>query len=89
MKYSVRGVVSGHVQGVGFRNHVKRAVASTSIVGHALNLPDGRVEVVLIGDRDEVLEVQKQVAQGPLYSRVDNLSWEVLETAAATGFRVG
>ncbi len=89
MKYAVRGVVSGHVQGVGFRHHVKMAVAPTSIEGHALNLPDGRVEVVLIGEREEVVEVQKAVAQGPRYSRVDNVAWEILETTSATGFRIG
>jgi|SaaInlV_100m_DNA_5_1039725.scaffolds.fasta_scaffold06141_4 acylphosphatase len=89
MEYAVRGIVSGRVQGVGFRNHVKKAVATTQVRGHALNLSDHSVEIVLIGDREEVLEVQKAVAEGPRYSRVENLAWEALEDIDLEGFRIG
>lgn len=94
MKYAVRGVVSGHVQGVGFRNHVSKAVQPTSISGHALNLPDRTVEVMLVGDQQEVLQVQKSVAKGPRYAQVEAVLWkeiprEELETKEPEGFRIG
>lgn len=94
MSYAVKGIVSGHVQGVGFRYHVKQAVESTLIVGHALNLPDRTVEVLLIGTPEEVALVQSAALEGPRYSRVDNIDWQeleihVIEGLDAEGFRIG
>jgi acylphosphatase len=42
-------VVSGHVQGVGYRYFVRSLALSAGLAGSAQNLPDGRVEVVLEG----------------------------------------
>ena len=91
MSYAVRGIIHGQVQGVGFRNHVKKAVEVMQIVGHAMNLPDRTVEVLFIGDRAEVEEAQKAALEGPRYARVDSIDWEVVEgeNVTAEGFRVG
>ena len=89
MNHAVRGLVSGHVQGVGFRNYVKQQAVTFGLNGHAMNLPDGRVDVLLIGPRDQVVEAQKAVAEGPRYSRVDNISWQTAEEPVAGSFRVG
>jgi acylphosphatase len=42
-------VVSGHVQGVGYRYFVRGLAEAAGVTGSARNLPDGRVEVVLEG----------------------------------------
>ena len=42
--------VRGDVQGVGFRFWTRAQARSLGLVGHAKNLPDGRVEVVVQGD---------------------------------------
>lgn len=42
--------VRGDVQGVGFRFWARRQARGLGLVGHARNLPDGRVEVVAQGD---------------------------------------
>jgi acylphosphatase len=47
-------VVSGHVQGVGYRYFVRGLATARSLAGSARNLPDGRVEVVLEGTEDDV-----------------------------------
>ena len=47
-------VVSGHVQGVGYRWFVRGMAAKAGLAGSARNLPDGRVEVVVEGDDDAV-----------------------------------
>jgi acylphosphatase len=47
-------VVSGHVQGVGYRYFVRRLATERGLAGSARNLPDGRVEVVLEGPEDAV-----------------------------------
>lgn len=45
-------MVSGQVQGVGFRDWVRRRAQSVGLVGSATNLADGRVEVVAEGPRE-------------------------------------
>jgi len=47
-------VVSGHVQGVGFRYFVRELALRAGLTGSARNLPDGRVEVALEGADDDV-----------------------------------
>jgi acylphosphatase len=47
-------LVSGHVQGVGYRYFVRGLALSAGLAGSARNLPDGRVEVVLEGPADAV-----------------------------------
>jgi acylphosphatase len=47
-------VISGHVQGVGYRYFVRGLAQSAGLTGSATNLPDGRVEVVVEGDEAAV-----------------------------------
>ena len=54
MSTRVVAVVSGHVQGVGFRYFVRELALGAGLAGSARNLPDGRVEVVLEGSEDDV-----------------------------------
>ena len=54
MSTRVVAVVSGHVQGVGFRYFVRQLAVGAGLAGSARNLPDGRVEVVLEGDDGDV-----------------------------------
>ena len=54
MSTRVVAVVSGHVQGVGFRYFVREHALRAGLTGSARNLPDGRVEVVLEGADDDV-----------------------------------
>ena len=44
-----RFVVSGRVRGVWYRASTRRFAESLGLSGHALNLPDGRVEVLALG----------------------------------------
>ena len=54
MSVRVVAVVSGHVQGVGFRYFVRELALGAGLAGSARNLPNGRVEVVLEGADDDV-----------------------------------
>ena len=53
----VEVLVSGRVQGVGFRYWVCRQAEPLGLAGSATNLADGRVEVVAEGPRDRVAEL--------------------------------
>jgi acylphosphatase len=50
-------LVSGDVQGVGYRWFVRGLAQAAGLTGRASNLPDGRVEVVLEGADDAVARV--------------------------------
>lgn len=50
----MRIIYSGHVQGVGFRYTVKSIAPGYEITGVIRNLPDGRVELLAEGARDEL-----------------------------------
>ena len=66
-------VITGKVQGVGFRYWLYQAAKQRNIDGWVKNKISGEVEAVLIGDcknADEILELCKQ---GPLSSKVTNI----------------
>jgi acylphosphatase len=73
----VVAVVSGHVQGVGYRWFVREQASAAGLAGSARNLPDGRVEVVLEGP-DEAVSSVVAALDGPRapgsVSRVDQQS---------------
>jgi acylphosphatase len=68
-----RWLISGMVQGVGFRYFVLNRARVLGVVGWVRNLPDGRVEVVGKGAR-EVLEVlQSALRDGPPHASVSDV----------------
>ena len=71
----VVAVVSGHVQGVGYRWFVRMLAGAAGLSGSAANLPDGRVELVLEGP-DEAVAALVAALDGPrapgTVSRVDS-----------------
>ncbi len=54
MKKSIRLTISGSVQGVFFRQFIKQNADKKSVKGYVRNLEDGRVEVFLEGDSEDV-----------------------------------
>jgi acylphosphatase len=69
----VRVLVSGRVQGVWFRGSTERVASRLGLHGHARNLADGRVEVVLEGEDARVDEALAFVRRGPPHARVDRV----------------
>jgi acylphosphatase len=89
MRLARRYVISGRVQGVGFRFFVENAAAVEGIAGWARNLTDGGVEVVAEGERDSLLRFEAKLRLGPPRARVDHV--DVEERAAAgrhSGFSI-
>lgn len=82
-------IVSGRVQGVGFRYWVRQEAASLGLTGSATNLPDGRVEVIAEGPREacEALLADLRSAGTPGHVEDVTASWS---TAAepSSAFRV-
>ena len=70
--------VKGHVQGVGFRWWTRRRATELELVGHARNLPDGRVEVVAEGGRAACERLLALLRSGSTPGTVDRVAprWE-------------
>lgn len=68
-----RYLVSGRVQGVGFRWFVEREAATLGIAGWVRNREDGRVEVMATGTRDQLAALHGKLRQGPRAARVDDV----------------
>ena len=76
MKKGVHLVVSGMVQGVGFRYHVHHSARRHYLKGWVKNLPDGKVETLAEGEDEELREFVKEVKKGARFSRVDEVQVE-------------
>lgn len=68
-----RWLISGEVQGVGFRWFAARHAEALGLRGWVRNLPDGRVEVVAAGLETQLTELGRQIQDGPRLSRVDGV----------------
>jgi acylphosphatase len=68
-----RFVVSGRVQGVGYRFFADEAARVEGLAGWIWNLPDGRVEALVEGDLEAVERFGRRLARGPGGARVDRI----------------
>jgi acylphosphatase len=70
MRVARRYLISGLVQGVGFRYFTKDVADREGVTGWVRNLPDGRVEAVVEGEDEAVTRVERRLWQGPGGARV-------------------
>lgn len=71
---TVRVLVSGRVQGVGYRYACVEQAHARTLAGWVRNLPDGRVEALLQGAEEDVRALLGWMKDGPELARVDDLS---------------
>lgn len=69
----IRAIVSGVVQGVGYRAWAQRTAASLGLTGWVRNLPDGSVETVAEGDVETVERFVSLLRQGPKFAEVERI----------------
>lgn len=75
-----KALVEGEVQGVGFRPAARAKARALGLTGYAANLPDGRVEVVVEGDRDRIEKFLQELC-ARFSCKVAELTWEAAEGA--------
>lgn len=70
--------VSGLVQGVFFRSYTRQEANRRNVKGWVRNLTDGRVEVLIEGEEDDVKKMIESCRKGSSHARVKNLTitWE-------------
>ncbi len=89
MRVARRYLISGRVQGVGFRFFAEAAGRREGLQGWVRNLPDGRVEIAAEGDAEAVARFESAVRQGPRGARVDGVEVDsTYHMAGATGFNI-
>jgi acylphosphatase len=68
-----RALVTGRVQGVGYRFFAARAARELGLSGWVRNLPDGSVEALAEGGEEPLARFLERLRRGPLSSRVDSV----------------
>jgi acylphosphatase len=85
---SYRFVVTGRVQGVGFRYSARRKAQQLGLHGWVGNRTDGAVEGVVSGDDSGLGRFQTWLSDGPPGAQVFTLDWQPSEESFADGFHI-
>lgn len=90
MSRSARFVVTGRVQGVGFRAFALRTASRLGLSGYARNRADGSVESVVRGPAAAIEAYREALERGPVLSRVDSVDQTEIsgELSEAKGFEI-
>jgi acylphosphatase len=75
-KQAKRFLVSGFVQGVGFRYFAQRVADKLQLHGYVRNLRDGRVEAYAIGTPGQLADFRDKLQRGPMAASVANVTEE-------------
>jgi acylphosphatase len=81
-------VVHGRVQGVFYRDTVRRAATQRGVAGWATNRDDGTVEVWLEGEPDAVESMLRVLHEGPRQAAVERVDVSEVEPEGLEGFAV-
>lgn len=68
-----RFLITGRVQGVGYRFFAKQLAEELGVTGWVRNLTDGRVEAQASGAPEALDKLQQGLEQGPVGARVDDI----------------
>lgn len=82
-----RLVISGRVQGVGYRAWAREKAAELGIEGWVRNLADGSVEALISGTADAVEEMARACRRGPRFAQVTKIEEEIADPPDEPGFR--
>ncbi len=89
MKVRAHVIISGRVQGVYYRSSMKDEALALGVCGWVKNRPDGSVEGVLEGGREQVEKLIEWCRQGPPMAEVTDVvaDWSDF-TGEFTGFKI-
>lgn len=83
-----RFVVSGRVQGVGYRAFAQYAARETSVTGWVRNLANGDVEVHANGSPRQLDDFEARLRQGPRWGEVRSVTAMEAAVSDETGFQI-
>jgi len=85
---TLRVYISGTVQGVLFRKFIEENANRVGVRGFVRNLDDGRVEVVLEGKDENVLEMVEICKKGNPHSQVRDIKIQEITNQGFKGFKI-
>jgi acylphosphatase len=86
---ATRILYGGHVQGVGFRYSVKQIAKGFDVTGWVRNLPDGRVELQVQGEEEELRAFLEAIDQSQLRAHIrQQEETSPAEPPTARGFQI-
>ena len=89
MRVARRFVLSGRVQGVGYRYFALEAARREGLHGYVTNNDDGTVEAVAEGESEAVERFERALRRGPSRSRVEHVMVDDVEPLqSSTGFHI-
>jgi acylphosphatase len=83
-----RFLISGRVQGVGYRYFAERSAHETGVTGWARNLDDGRVEVHANGTRKQLEDFEGRLRTGPRFADVRSVESSEAAVLELSGFHI-
>lgn len=81
-------LVSGKVQGVGFRQYTRWKARKLNVKGWVKNLSDGRVEAMFLGKHKDVEEMIRICRKGPFMAEVINIEIEEVPNQEFESFEI-
>ena len=81
-------LVSGHVQGVGYRYWTRQQAEQLQLGGWVRNLHDGRVEIVASGPLPALQRLRTLCSQGPFSARVEQVHAWMLPSTRFRDFEI-
>ncbi|MDK1286679.1 acylphosphatase [Pseudoalteromonas umbrosa] len=85
---SVKFIITGTVQGVGFRYHTKITAQALGLAGFAKNLPDRSVEVIVTGKPEKIAELECWLQKGPAMAKVSSVTREKVDYLVGDDFEI-
>ncbi|PKF60691.1 acylphosphatase [Psychromonas sp. psych-6C06] len=79
IQYVYKAIVKGKVQGVGFRYFTSKQAKRFNVLGHAKNLQDGSVEVLMLAKKASLLSLIQWLENGPETAIVESFEGEFID----------
>ncbi|GAB5375213.1 MAG: hypothetical protein AcusKO_16750 [Acuticoccus sp.] len=85
---ATRFLIEGRVQGVGYRAWCRREALARGLRGYVRNLPDGRVEAVIVGDAAATDAMLAACRVGPPHAAVTAIGLDPAEPPSTDDFLI-
>ncbi len=80
MFYQMEAIISGRVQGVGYRFFTQRMAMMLQVTGWVCNMRDGRVKVFAVGTKEQIAEFLMVLSRGPSMAEVEDVKHTITES---------
>ncbi len=78
-KKTFKIIVSGRVQGVGFRYYAESRANKYAVNGYVRNRPDDKVDIICQGEKEDLDQFIEEIKKGPAFSVVTNVDIEEIQ----------